>query len=194
MTNEKSQDLYTKIYWIFTAFMLLSAMPLGIVLIFVKLLERRKKRLSKKIFHPVPGTPAGTQTTRSVHTRPVRESLEEASQKMRRRVGLGLVLSIVCAGLLAVCAMNDISLWTIGWSLFCSLTYFFTGLHTLFSLSRFRNYLAVMEKKPILTVAELAALTGLAEKQIRTDWTQVEFMELLPGTFLDRKQDTLFCF
>jgi len=194
MTNEKSQALYTKLYWVFTTFMLLSAMPLGIVLILVKLFERRKKRLSRKIFHPLPGTPAGAQTTRSAHTRPVRESLEEASQKMRRRVGKGLVLSIVCAGLLAMCAMNDISLWTIGWSLFCSLTYFFTGLHTLFSLSRFRNYIAVMEKKPIMSVAELATLTELAEKQIRADWAQVEFMELIPGTFLDRNQDVLFCF
>ena len=194
MTNEKSQALYTKLYWIFTTFMLLSAMPLGIVLILVKLFERRKKRLSRKIFHPAPGTPAGAQTTRSVHTRPVRESLEEASQKMRRRIGKGLVLSILCAGLLAVCAMSDISLWTIGWSLFCSLTYFFTGLHTLFSLSRFRNYIDIMEKKPIMTVSELSAQCGLSEKQIRSDWAQVEFMELLPGIFLDRKQDILFCF
>ena len=90
--------------------------------------------------------------------------------------------------------MNGISLWTIGWSLFCSLTYFYTGLHTLFSVSRFRNYLAVMEKKPIMTVAELAARSGLSEKQIRTDWAQVEFMELIPGSFLDRTQDVLYCF
>ena len=43
MSNEKHQELYTKIFWIFTTFMLLSAMPLGIVLILVKLLERRRK-------------------------------------------------------------------------------------------------------------------------------------------------------
>ena len=63
MTNEKSQALYTKLYWIFTTFMLLSAMPLGIVLILVKLFERRRKRLSKKVFHPVAGSPVGAQTT-----------------------------------------------------------------------------------------------------------------------------------
>ena len=31
MTTKKSQETYTKIYWVFTTFMLLSAMPLGIV-------------------------------------------------------------------------------------------------------------------------------------------------------------------
>ena len=119
MSNEKQQALYTKIFWIFTTFMLLSAMPLGIVLILVKLLERRRKGKAKRVFRPVPGAPVGAQTIRPGVSNPIQESLEEASRKMRRRVTVGVILTILCAVLTSVCAANDISLWTIGWSLFC---------------------------------------------------------------------------
>ena len=194
MTNEKSQELYTKIYWIFTTVMLLSAMPLGIVLILTKLFERRRKRRNKKIFHPIAGSPVGAQTTHSVHTRPLRESLEESGKKMRRRTLIGGALCVLCLALMALCALNGIGLWTIFWCTFCSGYLFWTGLHALFSLSRFRDYLGIMEKTPIISVSDLSARTGLSEKQIRTDTNNVEFMELLPGVFRDRKQDTIFCF
>jgi len=194
MTNEKSQALYTRLYWIFTTCMLLSAMPLGIVLILVKLFERRNKRRTVTFFHPASGAPTGAQTTRRLQTPPVRDALDQASKKMRRRTLTGGVLFVLCLSLMALCAMNGIGLWMIFWCTFCSAVYFYTGLHTLFSVSRFRDYVQIMEKKPIMTVAELAARTGLSEKQIRSDWGNVEFMDLLPGIFWDRKQNTLFCF
>ena len=193
MTNEKSQALYVKVYWAFTTFMLLSAIPLGVLLILVKLFEGRRKRRTAKFFRPVSGAPTGAQTTRGLQIPPVRESLEDASRKMRRRTLAGLVLSAACLGLMAVCAMNGIGLWTIFWCSFCSLCLLFTGLNTLLSVSRFRNYIDVMEKAPILSVAELSAQTGLSERQIRRDWGSVEFMDLIPGIFWDRKQDVLFC-
>ena len=194
MTNEQSQALYTKLYWCFTTFMLLSAMPLGIVLILTKLFERRRKRRNKNVFHPVAGAPVGAQTTHGLHTPPLRESLEKAVKQMRRRTAAGLVLVILCLGLMALCALNGIGLWTIFWCTFCSGYLFWTGLHTLFSVSRFRNYLDIMEKTPIISVSDLSERTGLSAKQIRTDTNNVEFMDLLPGVFRDRKQDTLFCF
>lgn len=194
MTNEKSQALYTKIYWIFTTFMLLSAMPLGIVLILVKLFERRRKGKAKRTFRPVAGAPAGAQTIRPGTSSPVRESLDGAAKKMRRRVAVGVVLTVLCTVLTSVCAANDISLWTIGWSLFCSAYYMFTGLDYVASVGRFRGYIDAMEKKPVMTVGEMACVTGRKETVIRRDWMNVEFMELLPGIFFDRKQDMLFCF
>ena len=194
MTTRKSQETYTKVYWIFTTFMLLSAMPLGIVLILVKLFERRRKGKAKKVFHPVAGAPMGAQTIHPGTSSPIRESLEEAGKKMRLRVGTGIVLVILCTALTAVCAANDISLWTIGWSLFCSAYYMFTGLNYLFSVNRFRNYVAIMEKRPVMSVTDMAAATELKEKTIRQDWMNVEFMELLPGIFFDRNRDLLFCF
>ena len=194
MTNEKYQSLYTKIFWIFTTFMLLSAMPLGIVLILVKLFERRRKGKAKRTFRPVAGAPAGAQTIRPGTSSPVRESLDGAVKKMRRRVVAGLVLCAVCTALTALCAANNISLWTIGWSLFCSAYYMFTGVHYVTSVSRFRSYVAIMEKKPVMSVSDMATAAGLKEKVIRQDWMNVEFMELLPGIFFDRRQDILFCF
>ena len=194
MTNEKSQALYTKIFWVFTTFMLLSAMPLGIVLILVKLFERRRKGKAKRTFHPVAGAPAGAQTIRPGTSSPVRESLDGAVKKMRRRAVTGLVLVVFCFGLLFFCSEYGINLWLSGWSLFCSFYYMTTGLQYVSSVGRFRDYVAVMEKKPVMTVGEMASVTGLKEKTIRQDWMNVEFMELLPGIFFDRKQDMLFCF
>ena len=194
MSNEKHQELYTKIFWIFTTFMLLSAMPLGIVLILVKLLERRRKGKAKKVFHPVADAPLGAQTIHPGTSSPIRESLEEASKKMRRRTATGLVLSVLSLGLMAFCTANDINLWMIFWCSFCSLYLLCTGLHYLFSVSRFRNYVSIMEKRPVMSVSDMAAATGLKEKTIRQDWMNVEFMDLLPGIFWDRKQDILFCF
>lgn len=194
MSNEKSKALYTKLYWAFTTFMLLSAMPLGIVLILVKLFERRRKRRTATFFHPVSGAPVGAMTTRGLDLPPVRESLELASKQMRRRTLIGGVLFVLCLGLMALCALNSIGLWTIFWCTFCSGYLFWTGLRTLFSVSRFRDYIHIMEKKPILSVAELASQTGLSEKQIQSDWGNVEFLDLIPGIFWDRKQNILYCF
>ena len=194
MTAKKSQETYTKIYWAFTTFMLLSAMPLGIVLIFVKLFERRRKGKVKKVFRPVSDAPLGAQTIRPGASSPVRESLEEASRKMRRRTATGLVLSVLSLALMAFCAVNDINLWMIFWCSFCSLYLLYTGLHYLFSVSRFRDYVSIMEKRPVMSVGDMAAATGLSEKTIKTDWMNVEFMELLPGIFFDRSRDLLFCF
>ena len=70
----------------------------------------------------------------------------------------------------------------------------FTGLNYFFSVNRFRNYVAIMEKRPVMSVADMAAATELKEKTIRQDWMNVEFMELLPGIFFDRNRDLLFCF
>ena len=115
MTTKQSQETYTKIYWVFTTFMLLSAMPLGIVLIFVKLFERRRKGKAKKVFHPVADAPLGAQTIHPGTSSPIKESLEEAGKKMRRRTATGLVLSLLSFGLMAFCAMNDINLWMTFW-------------------------------------------------------------------------------
>ena len=194
MTNRISQETYTKIYWAFTTFMLLSAMPLGIVLIFVKLFERRRKGKERKVFHPVADAPLGAQTIHPGTSSPIRESLEEASKKMRRRTATGLVLSVLSFGLMAFCAMNDINLWMIFWCTFCSVYLLSTGLSYLISVNRFRNYVSIMEKHPVMSVGDMAAATGLKEKTIRQDWMNVEFMELLPGIFFDRQRDLLFCF
>ena len=186
MAYRKNQDTYTKIYWVFTTFMLLSAMPLGIVLIFVKLFERRRKGKTKKVFRPVADAPLGAQTVRPGISSPTRESLEEASKKMRRRTATGLVLSVLSFGLMAFCAVNNINLWMIFWCTFCSVYLLSTGLRYLISVNRFRDYVSIMEKKPAMTVGDLSAATGLKEKTIRRDWMDVEFMELLPGIFFDR--------
>lgn len=194
MTNRMSQETYTKIYWVFTTFMLLSAMPLGIVLIFVKLFERRRKGKERKVFHPVADAPLGAQTIHPGTSSPIKESLEEASKKMRRRTAAGLVLSVLSFGLMAFCAMNNINLWMIFWCTFCSVYLLSTGLSYLISINRFRDYVSIMEKQPVMSVGDMAAATGLKEKTIRQDWMNVEFMELLPGIFFDRKRDLLFCF
>ena len=194
MTTRKSQETYTKVYWVFTTFMLLSAMPLGIVLILVKLFERRRKGKAKKVFHPVAGSPPGAQTIHPGTSSPIRESLGDAGKKMRRRTVTGLVLSVLSFGLMVFCAMNDINLWMIFWCTFCSVYLLSTGLSYLISVNRFRDYVSIMEKRPVMTVADMATATELKEKTIRQDWMNVEFMELLPGIFFDRKRDLLFCF
>lgn len=194
MTTKQSQETYTKIYWVFTTFMLLSAMPLGIVLIFVKLFERRRKGKAKKVFHPVADAPLGAQTIHPGTSSPIKEGLEEASKKMRRRAATGLVLSVLSFGLMAFCAVHDINLWMTFWCCFCSVYLLSTGLSYLISVNRFRDYVSIMEKRPVMSVVDMAAATGLKEKTIRQDWINVEFMELLPGIFFDRKRDLLFCF
>ena len=194
MSNEKQQALYTKIFWVFTTFMLLSAMPLGIVLIFVKLFERRRKGKVKKVFRPVAGAPLGAQTIRPGTSNPIKESLEDASKKMRRRTATGLVLSVLSLALMAFCVRNNINLWMTFWCCFCSVYLLSTGLSYLISVSRFRDYVSIMEKRPVMSVADMAAATGLKEKTIKVDWMNVEFMELLPGIFFDRQRDLLFCF
>ena len=194
MTAKKSQETYTKIYWVFTTFMLLSAMPLGIVLIFVKLFERRRKGKVKKVFRPVAGAPLGAQTIRPGTSNPIKESLEDASKKMRRRTATGLVLSVLSLALMAFCVRNNINLWMTFWCSFCSVYLLSTGLSYLISVSRVRNYVSVMEKRPVMSVGDMAAATGLKEKTIKTDWMNVEFMELLPGIFFDRSRGLLFCF
>lgn len=193
MAYKKNQETYTKIYWVFTTFMLLSAMPLGIVLIFVKLFERRKKRRAP-VFRPVADAPLGAQTTRNTALRPLAVELEEASRKMRRRAGTGLVLFVFSIWLQLLCVRNDINVWTACWCVFVSACYMFTGLNALFSISRFREYLPAMTTRPVMSVDELASATGLREKQIRQDFANLEFMDLLSGAFLDRERDLVFCF
>lgn len=194
MTYRKSQKTYTKLYWLFTALMLLTAMPLGLVLILVKLFERRKKPLAKITFHPVLGAPFGAQTTLRYSPSHVQESVAEAAKKMSRRAKNGLRLVLVSGLLLAVCAMNSINLWTPCCCLFVSLFYMCTGLQTLVSVSRFQEYAAAMDAQPVIPLGTLAAKTGRSEKQIRTDMERLEFMELIPGAFLDRDRALLFCF
>ena len=193
MAYKKNQETYTKIYWVFTTFMLLSAMPLGIVLIFVKLFERRKKRRAP-VFRPVADAPLGAQTTRNTALRPLAVELEEASKKMRRRAGMGLVLTAISAGLLYFCFRYDISLWTAFWCLFCSLYCLATGFHTLSSVRRFRKYVAAMAPRTAVPVEELSAETGITPGCIRTDLNALAFMELIPNAILDENRDILFCF
>lgn len=193
MTYHKSQDIYTKLYWLFTGLMLLTAIPLAIVLIVVKLFEVRRKRRAA-VFRPVLNAPLGAQTTVRPDARSVQEQLQTASGKMRRRAGLGLVLVIVSSALLVFCRMNGINLWTAGCCLFVSSYYMFTGLHTLFAISRFRDYAAAMGSQPVMPLSGLSAKTGLKERQIRADLAQLEFMALLPNAVLDRDRNLLFCF
>ena len=194
MTAKKSQETYTKIYWAFTTFMLLSAMPLGIVLIFVKLFERRRKGKAKKVFHPVAGTPLGAQTCQNATLRPLSVELDEAAKKMRRRTVTGLFLSIFSAGLLYFCYEYHISMWTSFWCQFCSLFLWVTGSGTLSSLRRFRKYAAAMAPHPAVGVEELSAKTGISSGCIRCDLRNMAFMELIPNAFLDEDRDILFCF
>ena len=162
MTTKQSQETYTKIYWVFTTFMLLSAMPLGIVLIFVKLFERRRKGKARKVFHPVADAPLGAQTIHPGTSSPIRESLEEASKKMRRRTATGLVLSVLSFGLMAFCAMNNINLWMIFWCTFCSVYLLSTGLSYLISVNRFRDYVSIIKarcrKRSVSSDEDLLAL------------------------------------
>ena len=194
MTSRMSQETYTKIYWVFTTFMLLSAMPLGIVLILVKLFERRRKGKAKKVFHPVAGAPLGAQTCQNATLRPLSVELEEATKKMRSRCVIGLVLVAVSFGLLFFCSNNGINLWLSGWCLFCSMFYTITGLQTLKSISRFQNYVSIMGSRPAISVEELSQKVGRKDKEIRSALKQLAFMELIPNAFLDEKRDILFCF
>ena len=80
MTILKSQDTYTKLFWIYTAVMMLIATPLALVLVFVKLFSVRAKKNAD--FRPAPGSPLGARTTaRSAAA----IGLNQASKKMRRR-------------------------------------------------------------------------------------------------------------
>ena len=194
MTTRTSQETYTKIYWVFTTFMLLSAMPLGIVLILVKLFERRRKGKAKKVFHPVAGAPVGAQTCQNATLRPLSVELEEATKKMRLRTATGLVLVIFSAGLLYFCYEHHINLWTSFWCQFCSLLLWVTGSGTLSSLRRFRKYAAAMAPLPAMDVEELSAKTGISSGCIRCDLRNLAFMELIPNAFLDEERDILFCF
>lgn len=187
MTILKSQDTYTKLFWIYTAVMMLIATPLALVLVFVKLFSVRAKKNAD--FRPAPGSPLGARTTaRSAAA----IGLNQASKKMRRRTLVGAVLSVACLGTMVLCAMNGISLRIIFFCTFSSAFYLFTGLNALFSLSRFRDYAAAMAAVPSMTVAQLAQTTGLAEKQIRQDMVNLEFMDMLPGAVFDRGQDLIF--
>ena len=194
MTSSMNQETYTKIYWVFTTFMLLSAMPLGIVLILVKLFERRRKGKAKKVFHPVAGAPVGAQTCQNATLRPLSVELEEATKKMRLRTATGLVLVIFSAGLLYFCYEHHINLWTSFWCQFCSLLLWVTGSGTLSSLRRFRKYAAAMAPLPAMDVEELSAKTGISSGCIRCDLRNLAFMELIPNAFLDEERDILFCF
>ena len=193
MANKKHRETYTKVYWLFTTFMLLTAPPLGLVLIFAKLTEMIKKRRAGAAL-PLADTPIGARTAACATLPPVQVTLEDASRKMRRRVGIGLVLFVLSIGLQLLCLRNNINVWTACWCVFVSAYYMSMGLHALFSISRFREYLPAMTARPVMTVSELATVTGLKERQIRQDFANLEFMELLPNAFWDRERDLVFCF
>ena len=199
--NQKNEQ-NTKLYWVLAAFMLLTATPIGIVMILFKLMETKKQGKPQMD----PGTPMGAKTTagtsaqrKTKHT----DSLAPLQKKAAHRVKVGGILTAIFTLVFFTCLgdglmwLPDEPMWFLEeiWFPLCAAVssgvYLGTGLRLRKRLRRWRNYLAMIGHRRTMPVSTLASATNTAPAKVRDDLEELLDAGVLSEGFLDYGSDRL---
>ena len=201
--NKKNNDI---LYWIialgaiFTGF----AAPLGVIMIALKLADKKKPSPAKAAQSTHVGARTTSQRTRSAaKTAAVQTSHTAAlSKKGKRLMTIGGILSGIF-GLTSVMTAVD-NLWMlpdIAWylseliPLLCftggGLGLFWAGSRKRKRARRYRNYLAMIGQQKAASVAALASAAGCSADRVREDLEDMLSDGLFPCGFLDYGSDRL---
>lgn len=198
MANYKQKnDSGTKLYWAVTAVMLLTAMPVGIVMILFKLFEKKGQPVKSQVRFD---TPLGARTTGGAEAR-VRQSWQEAlaplQKKSKHRIRWGGVLTLFFALVLTVVMGDAFPLLREDPTLFLSEIWFplcafavsgayaLTGENLRKRLNRWRTYLSMMGPRRSIPVAVLAKAAGLKQTAVCRDLEALLDTGVFKEGFLD---------
>lgn len=203
--NHKSKsETEAKLYWFFTAFMLLAATPIGIIMIVAKLLETKQQGKPQV----APDTPVGARTTagssaQHAKKRTIKGALSPLAKKAKKRIQLAGVLTAI--SLLALVGVMGEAfpflpgnpMWFLEeiWFPLCCTTasgvYLLSGLRLRKNVRRYRNYLSVIGSRRTMPVATLSSATNIPSDKIRADLEEMLDTGILAEGFLDYQNDRL---
>ena len=203
MANKtKKSEQNAKFYWIFTAFMLLTATPIGIILIVFKLMETKKQGKPQIDY----GTPVGAKTTTGARAKTRSEALSSLApmqKKAEHRVKVGGILTAIFA-LALFAAIGDSLMWLPGepmwfleeiWFPLCAAVssglYLGSGLKLRKKVRRFRNYLSMIGHRSAMSVSALASAANTVPGKVREDLEEMLDSGILTEGFLDYGSDRL---
>ncbi len=188
MAFQKKKKLRTQIYWVITALMLITAMPVGIAMIFAKLFETKKKG------KPQMGLdiPLGARTTAGLSSQNgPSDPLAPIGKNARWRIVTGGALTALFLLTLPVSLPIANGFWDI-WLLVCcigvSAAYLLTGVALKGKLKRCRDYLSAIGYRRAVPLSELAAALDRSFDQVHRDLEELLEEGLLAGGSLDGDQ------
>ena len=203
MANKtKKSEQNAKLYWIFTAFMLLTATPIGIILILFKLMET-KKQGKPQIDYDTPVGAKTTAGTRAQARSKASSPLTPMQKKAEHRVKVGSILTAIFALIFALCLGDGLPylpeepMWFLEeiWFPLCAAVssglYLGSGLNLRKKVRRFRNYLSMIGRRRTIPVSTLAAAANRSANKVREDLETMLDEGILAEGFLDYGSDRL---
>lgn len=203
MANKtQKSETQAKLYWIFTGLMLLTATPIGIIMVIFKLIETKKQGKPQVDY----GTPVGAKTTAGAGARArknAKDALAPLQKKAAHRVRVGGILTVFFAFMLAVSMGDAFALLSHGfldflaevWPMLCCTAvcgaYLATGLNLRKKLRRFRSYLSMIGYRQTVPVQSLATAARIAPATVREDLEEMLDLGLFSEGFLDYNSDRL---
>ena len=200
--NKQKSENQAKLYWVFTAFMLLTATPIGIILILFKLMETKKQGKPQIDYD----TPVGAKTTAGTwaQSRAKRtDVLTPMHKKAEHRIKVGGVLTAIFALVFATCVGDGLMylpgdpMWFLEeiWFPLCAAVssglYLGTGLRLRKQVRRFRNYLSMIGHRHTISVGTLATAANRSADKVRADLETMLDEGILSEGFLDYRSDQL---
>lgn len=203
MANKtKKAEQSAKLYWIFTAFMLLTATPIGIVMIIFKLMETKKQGKPQIDYD----TPVGAKTTAGTRAQAgsrQADVLSPMQKKADHRIKVGGGLTALFGLIFAICVGDGLlylpsqPMWFLEeiWFPLCAAVssgvYLGTGLNLRKKVRRFRNYLSMIGRRRTIPVSALASAANRSANQVREDLETMLDEGILTEGFLDYNSDRL---
>jgi hypothetical protein len=195
---KKTTDTGTKLYWAATAFMLITAMPVGIAMIVFKLFETKKQGRPQA----APDTPVGARTTAGIGAqarKAVQEILAPLQKKANHRIRFGTALTVFfgfCAALsLGSLRQGPEVFLSEVWPTLCSAgvsgAYLLSGTGLRKKLRRYRTYLPLISSRPAVPLQMLAAAVNTSPGKVRRDLEEMLDTGMLAQGYLDYHSDRL---
>ena len=192
MANRSKQTKNAKLYWIVTALMLITATPVGLVMIAAKLFET-KKQGKPQIDYDIPlgaRTTAGSGSSKADRKDP----LAPLQKKARWRIRFGGLLTAIFVLALPASFATAAGFADVWLSLCCagaSAVYLLSGLNLRKALRRYRNYLSMIGLRRSIAVSTLASAANTAPARVRADLEAMLDTGVLSEGFLDHNSDRL---
>lgn len=200
--NKQKNETQAKLYWAFTALMLLTATPIGIILIIFKLMETKKQGKPQIAYD----TPVGAKTTAGTRaqTRSKRaDVLTPMHKKAEKRIKIGGILTAIFTLIFAICLGDGLMylpeepMWFLEeiWFPLCATVssglFLGTGLRLRKKVRRFRSYLSMIGRRSTVPVSALATAANRAPSKVREDLEAMLDEGILAEGFLDHGSDRL---
>jgi len=199
MANYKQKnDNGDKLYWAITAVMLITAAPVGVVMVLFKLFESRNQTGTRA----GTATPVGARTTAGAGAqarKAVKDILAPMQKKATHRTRLGTALTL----LFLFCVSVSLGSLTQGleaffsdvFPLLCcaavSAAYLLSGVGLRKKLRRYRTYLPLIARRPAVPIQTLAAAVNAGPGRVRNDLEEMLDTGVLTQGYLDYHSDRL---